>query len=59
MPHIQNLLAPDLPFAHAIYDRITVDCPIGTILNCTPPAPNTASHMDVGGTRRRSRSTRW
>lgn len=49
VPHIQNLIAIDLPFANAIYDRIEVRCPEGTILNCTPPAPNAASHMDVGG----------
>ncbi len=49
VPHIQNLIAIDLPFANAIYDRIEVYCPEGTILNCLPPAPNAASHMDVGG----------
>lgn len=49
VPHIQNLIAIDLPFANAIYDRIDVICPEGTILNCLPPAPNAASHMDVGG----------
>lgn len=49
VPHIQNLMAIDLPFANAIYGRVDVVCPEGTILNCTPPAPNAASHMDVGG----------
>jgi N-methylhydantoinase B len=44
---IANLLAPDLPFNDGMFAPVTIKCPEGTVVNCKPPAPISASHMHI------------
>jgi N-methylhydantoinase B len=41
-------MAPDLPFNEGIFAPIELRCPVGSIVNSTPPAPISAAHMHVG-----------
>ena len=42
-------LASDLPFSQALLDLVEVCCPPRSLLNCEPPAPIGAAHMDATG----------
>jgi N-methylhydantoinase B len=42
-------LASDLPFSQALLDLMEVQCPPRSLLNCEPPAPIGAAHMDATG----------
>jgi N-methylhydantoinase B len=42
-------LAADLPYSQALLDLMEVRCPPRTLLNCEPPAPIGAAHMDATG----------
>ena len=42
-------LAADLPYSQALLDLIDVRCPPSSLLNCEPPAPIGAAHMDATG----------
>ena len=44
---IANLLAPDLPFNDGMFAPVTIKCPEGSVVNCKPPAPISASHMHI------------
>jgi N-methylhydantoinase B len=42
-------LAADLPYSQAFLDLMDVRCPPASLLNCEPPAPIGAAHMDATG----------
>jgi N-methylhydantoinase B len=42
-------LAADLPYSQALLDLVDVACPPRSLLNCEPPAPIGAAHMDATG----------
>ncbi len=42
-------IAADLPYSQALIDLMEVSCPEGSLLNCKPPAPIGAAHMDATG----------
>jgi len=46
---LHRWLAADLPYSQAFLDLIEVHCPTGSLLNCEPPAPIGAAHMDGTG----------
>jgi N-methylhydantoinase B len=46
---LQTWLAADLPYSQALIDLIDVRIPPKTMLNCEPPAPIGAAHMDGTG----------
>lgn len=42
-------LAADLPYSQALLDLVDLSCPPRSLLNCEPPAPIGAAHMDATG----------
>ncbi|MDI9977247.1 hydantoinase B/oxoprolinase family protein [Rhodococcus sp. IEGM 1307] len=42
---LQRLIGQDLPLNQGYYDAIAVYCPVGSMLNCTHPAPVGAAHL--------------
>jgi N-methylhydantoinase B len=50
MPLLASLLAPDLPYNEGLLRGITLRCPVGTVVNCVPPAPANCGHMHLGQT---------
>ncbi|MDG2002564.1 MAG: hydantoinase B/oxoprolinase family protein, partial [Novosphingobium sp.] len=46
---LQSWIAADLPYSQALIDLMDVDCPPKSMLNCEPPAPIGAAHMDGTG----------
>lgn len=42
-------LAADLPYSQALLDLVDISCPPRSLLNCEPPAPIGAAHMDATG----------
>ena len=46
---LQPWLAADLPYSQALFDLLDVRCPPRSLLNCEPPAPIGAAHMDATG----------
>jgi len=46
---LHNWIAADLPYSQALIDLMEVHCPPRSMLNCEPPAPIGAAHMDGTG----------
>lgn len=46
---MQSWIAADLPYSQALIDLMDVRCPPKSMLNCEPPAPIGAAHMDGTG----------
>jgi N-methylhydantoinase B len=46
VPSLLGLLGPDLPFTQSLYDAIEILTTPGSIMDCRPPAPIGAAHMD-------------
>lgn len=44
------LLAPDLPYTEGLLSPISLDCPVGSVVNAQPPAPMNAGHIHVAFT---------
>jgi N-methylhydantoinase B len=42
---LQRLIGQELPLNQGYYDAISVYCPVGSMLNCTHPAPVGAAHL--------------
>ena len=42
---LQRLIGQELPLNQGYYDAIDVHCPVGSMLNCTHPAPVGAAHL--------------
>ncbi|NGP04977.1 hydantoinase B/oxoprolinase family protein [Rhodococcus sp. 14C212] len=42
---LQRLIGQELPLNQGYYDAISVHCPVGSMLNCTHPAPVGAAHL--------------
>lgn len=50
MPLLTALLAPDLPYNEGLMSAIELRCPVGSVVNSTPPAPGNCGHMHLGQT---------
>jgi N-methylhydantoinase B len=46
---LHSWIAADLPYSQALLDLMEVHCPPKSMLNCEPPAPIGAAHMDGTG----------
>src|SRR4051812_39907076 len=42
---LQRFMGRDLPLNHGFYEALDVHCPVGSVLNCTHPAPVGAAHL--------------
>lgn len=47
VPSLLGRLAPDLPLTQSVYDSVEFLTTPGSILDCRPPAPIGAAHMDA------------
>lgn len=47
VPSLLGRVAPDLPLTQSVYDAVELLTTPGTILDCRPPAPIGAAHMDA------------
>ena len=36
---LKSLIDPDIPVNAGFYRLVRIDAPLGTVVNCTPPAP--------------------
>jgi N-methylhydantoinase B len=46
-PRVRQILAPGLPFNQSALDVVEIISKIGTVVNCTVPAPIAAAHTDA------------
>jgi N-methylhydantoinase B len=48
-PLVRAQLVPQIPLSHAVFEAVRVLCPKKSVLNCEPPAPIGAAHVDACG----------
>ena len=46
VPTLRSILADDLPLTQSVYDAIEIRTRPGSLMDCRPPAPIGAAHMD-------------